>query len=122
MGLKEALNARHVCNLAGIPTYTSPEKAVKAFMHMVDYQRVQALLHEIPPSLPFSTSPEIRAECRALIKQAKEQAGRHSPTLKPRKCWSLRHSYRHQRLCALARRGFGGRRALSGAQGAESGS
>ncbi len=79
MGLKEALNARHVCNLAGIPTYTSPEKAVKAFMHMVDYQRVQALLHEIPPSLPFSTSPEIRAECRALIKQAKEQ-GRQTLT------------------------------------------
>ena len=79
MGLKEALNARHVCNLAGIPTYTSPEKAVKAFMHMVDYQRVQALLHEIPPTLPFSTSPEIRAECRALIKQAKEQ-GRQTLT------------------------------------------
>lgn len=79
MGLKEALNARHVCNLAGIPTYTSPEKAVKAFMHMVDYQRVQALLHEIPPSLPFSTSPAIRAECRALIKHAKEQ-GRQTLT------------------------------------------
>ncbi|MGP8289103.1 bifunctional acetate--CoA ligase family protein/GNAT family N-acetyltransferase [Vreelandella zhanjiangensis] len=79
MGLKEALNARHLCNRAGIPTYISPEKAVKAFMHMVDYQRVQALLHEIPPSLPFSTSPEIRAQCRALIAQAKEQ-GRQTLT------------------------------------------
>ncbi|BBI51176.1 hypothetical protein HORIV_35970 [Vreelandella olivaria] len=27
MGLKEALNARHICNLAGIPTYISPEKS-----------------------------------------------------------------------------------------------
>ena len=79
MGLKEALNARHICNLAGIPTYISPEKAVKAFMHMVIYQRVQALLQEIPPSLPFSTSPEIRAQCRQLIKQAKEQ-GRQTLT------------------------------------------
>jgi len=79
MGLKEALNARHICNLAGIPTYISPEKAVKAFMHMVIYQRVQALLQEIPPSLPFSTSPEIRAQCRTLIKQAKEQ-GRQTLT------------------------------------------
>ncbi len=79
MGLKDALNARHVCNLAGIPTYISPEKAVKAFMHMVIYQRVQALLQEIPPSLPFSTSPEIRAQCRTLIKQAKEQ-GRQTLT------------------------------------------
>ncbi len=73
MGLKEALNARHECNIAGIPTYTSPEKAVKAFMHMVDYQRVQLLLQEIPPSLPFSTSAEIRADCRTLIKKAKEE-------------------------------------------------
>lgn len=79
MGLKEALNARHASNIAGIPTYISPEKAVKAFMHMVIYQRVQALLQEIPPSLPFSTSPEIRAQCRTLIKQAKEQ-GRQTLT------------------------------------------
>ncbi|MEC9482308.1 MAG: CoA-binding protein, partial [Halomonas sp.] len=73
MGLEEALSARHECNLAGIPTYISPEKAVKAFMHMVDYQRVQALLQETPPSLPFATTPEIRARCHELIKQAKQQ-------------------------------------------------
>ncbi|EPC04437.1 CoA-binding protein [Litchfieldella anticariensis FP35 = DSM 16096] len=73
MGLEEALSARHESNLAGIPTYVSPEKAVKAFMHMVDYQRVQALLQETPPSLPFTATPEIRARCRTLIEQAKEQ-------------------------------------------------
>lgn len=71
MGLEEALPARHECNLAGIPTYLSPEKAVKAFMHMVDYQRVQALLQETPPSLPFTTTAEIRARCHTLIEQAK---------------------------------------------------
>ena len=73
MGLEEALSARHECNLAGIPTYISPEKAVKAFMHMVDYQRVQALLQETPPSLPFATTPEIRARCHRLIEAAKER-------------------------------------------------
>ncbi|MGM0824137.1 MAG: GNAT family N-acetyltransferase [Pseudomonadota bacterium] len=73
MGLKEALNARHECNLAGIPTYISPEKAVKAFMHMVDYQRVQQLLQETPPSLPFTTSAENRAQCRTLISDAKAE-------------------------------------------------
>lgn len=77
MGLEEALSARHECNLAGIPTYVSPEKAVKAFMHMVDYQRVQALLQETPPTLPFATTPNIRARCRTLIKEAKAQ-GRES--------------------------------------------
>nr|WP_297456904.1 bifunctional acetate--CoA ligase family protein/GNAT family N-acetyltransferase [uncultured Halomonas sp.] len=71
MGLEEALSARHECNLAGIPTYISPEKAVKAFMHMVDYQRVQALLQQTPPSLPFTTTQAIRARCHRLIEQAK---------------------------------------------------
>ncbi|ATJ82792.1 GNAT family N-acetyltransferase [Halomonas beimenensis] len=71
MGLEEALSARHACNEAGIPTYISPEKAVKAFMHMVDYQRVQALLQETPPSLPFATTRESRAACRALIEEVR---------------------------------------------------
>ncbi|GHE19534.1 bifunctional acetate--CoA ligase family protein/GNAT family N-acetyltransferase [Halomonas urumqiensis] len=79
MGLEEALGARHESNLAGIPTYISPEKAVKAFMHMVNYQRVQALLQETPPSLPFTTTPEIRLRCRSLINAAKA-AGRESLT------------------------------------------
>ncbi|WP_299310497.1 GNAT family N-acetyltransferase [uncultured Halomonas sp.] len=77
MGLEEALSARHECSLAAIPTYVSPEKAIKAFMHMVDYQRVQALLQETPPSLPFTTTAEIRARCRTLIKEARAQ-GRES--------------------------------------------
>ncbi len=77
MGLEEALSARHECTLAAIPTYVSPEKAINAFMHMVDYQRVQALLQETPPSLPFSTTPDIRARCRTLIKEAKSE-GRES--------------------------------------------
>ncbi len=92
MGLEEALSARHECNLAGIPTYISPEKAVKAFMHMVDYQRVQALLQEIPPSLPFATTPEIRRRCHALIEEARE-AGReclsHSETARVLEAYGL---------------------------------
>lgn len=79
MGLEEALYARHESSLAGIPSYVSPEKAVKAFMHMVDYQRVQALLQETPPSLPFSTTSDIRAQCRTLIERAKAE-GRETLT------------------------------------------
>ena len=79
MGLEGALYARHESSQAGIPAYVSPEKAVKAFMHMVDYQRVQALLQETPPSLPFSATPEIRAQCRTLIERAKAE-GRETLT------------------------------------------
>jgi len=73
MGLDQALAARHACHQAGIPTYLSPEKAVKAFMHMVDYQRVQRLLQETPPSLPFATTAAIRSECHRLIEETLEQ-------------------------------------------------
>ncbi|WP_027966834.1 bifunctional acetate--CoA ligase family protein/GNAT family N-acetyltransferase [Halomonas halocynthiae] len=73
MGFDEALAARHESNLAGIPTYMSPEKAIKAFMHMVNYHRVQALLQETPPSLPFSTTAEIRQQCHELIAEARQQ-------------------------------------------------
>jgi acetyltransferase len=35
-----------------VPTYETPEQAVRAFMQMVDYRRNQELLIETPPSLP----------------------------------------------------------------------
>jgi len=37
---------------AGIPTYNSPEKAVRAFMHMVSYGRNLEILHETPRDIP----------------------------------------------------------------------
>ncbi|MFG6137079.1 bifunctional acetate--CoA ligase family protein/GNAT family N-acetyltransferase [Halomonas sp. B23F22_10] len=73
MGLGEALDARQACHEAGVPTYLSPEKAVKAFMHMVNYQRVQKLLQETPPSLPFSTTRESRAASRTLIERVRDE-------------------------------------------------
>ena len=69
MGLEHAFPARHEFNLAGIPTYLSPEKAVQAFMHLVNYQRNQQLLQEIPPSLPFETTSEARKEVREMLEQ-----------------------------------------------------
>ncbi|WP_158773726.1 bifunctional acetate--CoA ligase family protein/GNAT family N-acetyltransferase [Cobetia sp. L2A1] len=83
MGLEQALAARHECHLAGIPTYLSPEKGVKAFLQMVDYHRVQSLLQQTPPSLSFSTTGEIRACAHDLVHSAR-RAGRewltHSET------------------------------------------
>ena len=37
-----------VLDKASIPTYTTPEKAVRAFMHMVQYARNLEILHETP--------------------------------------------------------------------------
>lgn len=67
MGLEHAFPARHEFHLAGIPTYLSPEKAVQAFMHLVNYQRNQQLLQETPPSLPFETTQDLRKEAHEML-------------------------------------------------------
>ncbi len=40
-------------NEAGIPSYTTPEKAVRAFMHLVSYARNLEILHETPRDIPM---------------------------------------------------------------------
>jgi acetyltransferase len=44
-----------------IPTYPTPEQAVRAFMYLVRYRRSQALLTETPPSLPDTFLPDTAA-------------------------------------------------------------
>ncbi|WP_114418844.1 acetate--CoA ligase family protein [Marinospirillum perlucidum] len=77
MGLDHAFPARHEFNLAGIPTYVSPEKAVQAFMHLVNYQRNQRLLQETPPSLPFETARDARHRAKELVAQVADQGRDH---------------------------------------------
>jgi len=43
-------------NEAGIPTYTTPEKAVGAFMHLVSHARNLEILHETPRDIPVAFS------------------------------------------------------------------
>ena len=43
---------RHVFNTAGIPTFNSPERAVRAFMDMQNYAKNIRFLQEIPSTLP----------------------------------------------------------------------
>jgi len=40
-------------NAMGIPTYNTPEKAVRAFMHLVSYARNLQILHETPRDIPL---------------------------------------------------------------------
>ena len=51
---------------AGIPTYETPDDAVRAFMHLVDYGRNQDLLLETPPAGADVPSAG-RAAARALV-------------------------------------------------------
>ncbi|HEY7156515.1 MAG TPA: acetate--CoA ligase family protein, partial [Gemmataceae bacterium] len=47
-------------NTAGIPTFDAPESAIRAFLHLVQYRRNQALLYETPEALPENVVPDTR--------------------------------------------------------------
>jgi len=50
MGTDAVKQARAICSQAGIPTYDTPEEAVRAFLQVVQYRRNQDLLMEVPPT------------------------------------------------------------------------
>jgi len=51
MGGKDVEEGVLTLNRGGIPTYDTPERAVQAFMYMVEYSRNMRLLQEVPPRL-----------------------------------------------------------------------
>ncbi|MBY0231762.1 MAG: bifunctional acetate--CoA ligase family protein/GNAT family N-acetyltransferase, partial [Gemmataceae bacterium] len=63
---------RDVLGRAGIPTFDSPEAAIKAFLHMVQYRRAQELLYERPEAQPENWRPD-SAKVRALIDSARKE-------------------------------------------------
>ena len=69
VGDVSAREARRLFAGRRIPTYNTPEQAVRAFMHMVNYQRNQILLMETPASVPedFTPDPEL---VRGIVEQA----------------------------------------------------
>ncbi|TNV20112.1 protein lysine acetyltransferase [Buttiauxella sp. B2] len=60
--------ARRLFSDAGIPTYRTPEGAVTAFMHMVEYRRNQKQLRETP-ALPVNLKANA-SEAHHLLQQA----------------------------------------------------
>ncbi len=72
MGIEDAEEARTVFAAAGIPTYFTPEKAIRGFLNMVQYRRNQELLVETPPSLPEDFAPD-SFSARQIVLKALEQ-------------------------------------------------
>jgi len=60
-------------NQAGIPTYPTPEQAVRAFMHMVEYASKSKLLREIPTERALAPTFD-RPQAAALIQGAVSRA------------------------------------------------
>ncbi|GAB4347194.1 MAG: bifunctional acetate--CoA ligase family protein/GNAT family N-acetyltransferase [Gammaproteobacteria bacterium] len=51
--------ARQRLASAGLRTYRTPETAVRAFLHMLEYRRNQESLMETPPSVPEDFEPDL---------------------------------------------------------------
>jgi acetyltransferase len=68
VGGETAAPARRILSTAGLPTYDTPERAVRAFAHILQFHRNQERLMETPPSLPdsFTTDP---AAARAIFER-----------------------------------------------------
>jgi acetyltransferase len=68
LGEATARIGREQFSQAGLATYETPDDAVRAFMHLVDYRRNQDLLLETP-SAGVLIAPEARRSARALVER-----------------------------------------------------
>mmetsp|Transcript_36299 Transcript_36299/g.108858 ORF Transcript_36299/g.108858 Transcript_36299/m.108858 type:complete len:434 (+) Transcript_36299:593-1894(+) len=66
MGGRKVQNGIALFNEAGIPTYASPEHAVRAFMYLVSYSQTKEVLYETPRDLPVELSID-RAKIRSMF-------------------------------------------------------
>jgi acetyltransferase len=69
MGFGAVQEANHILNANNIPTYSTPEQALKTYMYMYNYQRNIDLLYETPEELPVDASPP-RRPIMAILRNA----------------------------------------------------
>ena len=73
MGGKSIGKALEILNEAGIPTYETPERAIRAFLYMVEYSRNLEMLVEVPPKLARSMAFD-QKKTAELLTAAPEKA------------------------------------------------
>ena len=69
MGFDAVHEANDLFNANNIPTYTTPEQAIRTYMYMYNYQVNLDLLYETPEELPLDASPPKRP-IMAIIRDA----------------------------------------------------
>lgn len=74
LGAASVRQARRLLAAHRVPSYDTPERAIRAFMHLVAFHRAQVQLMETPPVLPADCRPDLGA-IRPLLDWAR-QAGR----------------------------------------------
>lgn len=68
MGEEIVREARAACYAADIPTYSTPEEAVRTYMYMYRYQRNLDTLYQTPEELPVDLSPP-KSHLKLLIQR-----------------------------------------------------
>ncbi|PSW60599.1 protein acetyltransferase [Photobacterium kishitanii] len=78
-GENEAAEARSIFTQAHLPTYRTPESAISAFMHLVEYRRNQRQLMETPLSFGEITADPhyVRSEIQQLLCQNRHHLETH---------------------------------------------
>ncbi|HWA31796.1 MAG TPA: GNAT family N-acetyltransferase [Rhizomicrobium sp.] len=70
----QSAQSRPIFAGAGIPAYDTPEKAVRGFMHMVRYRRMQENLQEVPSATPTTFRHDCK-HAREIIAAALKRGG-----------------------------------------------
>lgn len=71
LGIDDADASRKLFAAQGVPTFFTPDSAVRAFLNLVEFRRNQDLLMETPPSMPEDFNPDaLRA--RMIVNDALE--------------------------------------------------
>lgn len=73
MGGKSIEGALTILNKAGIPTFNTPERAIRAFLYMVEYARNMEDLLEIPPKLTRDITVDPEKAGRMLARAAADR-------------------------------------------------
>ena len=73
MGGKSIEGALTILNKAGIPTYDTPERAIRAFLYMVEYARNMEALLEIPPKLTRDITVDFEKAGQMLARASADQ-------------------------------------------------
>jgi acetyltransferase len=60
MGYNSVQEANSILNANNIPTYSTPEQAIRTYMQMYHYQRNVELIYETPEELPVDAAPPKR--------------------------------------------------------------
>ena len=74
VGGKKVQEGREILLQHNIPTYETPEEAVKTYLYMYQHERNLELLYETPAELPVDQAPP-KNNLRALIRRAVKEEG-----------------------------------------------